>query len=255
MTWSPLDCHAHTVMSDGDLTVAEVVAVAKSRGVRPTVSDHLSRDVRGAVASVPGIRAYLDELDRHPVMRAGEFCWHDSLWRDLAADVAARFTHRIGSLHGIHLPDGRLAHAFSSRWPSGLTPAAYMDAHADNAERLTREMPVDILAHPTLVAIPLRAIPPEELWSEAHEERLVRALAAAGIAFELNTRYPPHERLVRRALASGVRLSLGSDGHTRAQVADVAFGLALARSLGVRDEDLYDPAVHGSRTEHVATRD
>jgi hypothetical protein len=45
-----------------------------------------------------------------------------------------------------------------------------------------------------------------------------------------------------------VRLSLGSDGHSREQVADVAHPLALARSVGVRDEDLYDPTRHGSRT-------
>ena len=32
------------------------------------------------------------------------------------------------------------------------------------------------------------------------------------------------------------------------QVADIAHPLALARSVGVRDEDLYDPTHHGSRT-------
>jgi histidinol phosphatase-like PHP family hydrolase len=57
---------------------------------------------------------------------------------------------------------------------------------------------------------------------------------------------------VRRAADTGVRLSLGSDGHSREQVADVAHPLALARSLGVRDEDLYDPTRHGSRTGAVA---
>jgi len=83
---------------------------------------------------------------------------------------------------------------------------------------------------------------------EAHEERVVRALRDAGIAFEISNRYRPHPRIVRRAAEAGVRLSLGSDGHSREQVADVAHPLALARSLGVRDEDLYDPTRHGSRT-------
>jgi histidinol phosphatase-like PHP family hydrolase len=54
---------------------------------------------------------------------------------------------------------------------------------------------------------------------------------------------------VRRAVDRGVRISLGSDGHTAEQVGDVARPLALARSLGVRDEDLYDPRRHGSRTQ------
>jgi hypothetical protein len=47
-------------------------------------------------------------------------------------------------------------------------------------------------------------------------------------------------------------VSLGSDGHTREQVANVAKPLALARSLGVPDEALYDPVRHGSKTQHRA---
>ena len=62
----------------------------------------------------------------------------------------------------------------------------------------------------------------------------MNALFHAGIAFEISNRYRPHERLVKRAHDRGVRLSLGSDGHTRAQVGDLAFPLgdgacALAR--------------------------
>jgi histidinol phosphatase-like PHP family hydrolase len=107
---------------------------------------------------------------------------------------------------------------------------------------------VDVFAHPTLLPIPIRGIPLEELWTEEREERAVEALRRAGIAFEVSNRYRAHERFVRRAAQRGVRLSLGSDGHTRAQVGDLAAPLAMARAAGVRDEDLYDPFVHGSRT-------
>ena len=111
-------------------------------------------------------------------------------------------------------------------------------------------MPVDVLAHPTLLPLPLRARPLEELWTEPREERAAAALRDAGVAFEISNRYRPHERFVRRVVDAGVRLSLGSDGHTAAQVADVAWPLAVARAIGVPDEELYDPAVHGSRTGH-----
>ena len=123
-----------------------------------------------------------------------------------------------------------------------------MEAHVSSLESLARDMPVDVFAHPTLVSPSLREIDPHDLWSEAVEERLVSALHDAGIAFEISNRYRPHERLVRRAADAGVRLSLGSDGHSRQQVADIAFPLALVRSIGVRGEDLYDPMRHGSRT-------
>jgi histidinol phosphatase-like PHP family hydrolase len=72
-------------------------------------------------------------------------------------------------------------------------------------------------------------------------------LAKAGIAFEVSNRYRPHERFVRRAVAEGARLSLGSDGHAPEQLGDIAFSLALTRAIGVPDESLYDPSVHGRR--------
>ena len=228
-------------MSDGALDVPELIARVTGRGVRPSVSDHISRDVTGAVDSVDAIRDYLDELDRYPVARGGEFCWHDDLWRELPDDLASRFTHRLGSLHAIFLDDGALVHAFSRRFPSSLTRDAYMDALVTNAERLAATMPVDILAHPTLVNLTVRRVPAEELWTEEREQRLVDALFAGDIAFEISARYQPHERLVRRAVGRGVRIALGSDGHTFDQVGDLTFPLALARHCGVRDEDLFDP--------------
>lgn len=256
MSWQPLDCHAHTTFSDGSLTVEELIERARRRGVRPSVADHLSRDVTRSIKDVEGVRKYLTTLEQYDVCRAGEFCWHDSLWRELPPDVVRRFTHRIGSLHAIWLPNGTRVHAFARKLPSGLTPDAYMSAHVDNLERFAREMPVDILAHPTLIAASLNDRPPEEVWRESDEERAVEALYAAGIAFEISNRYPPHERIVRRAVDRGVRISLGSDGHSPAQVADVGRPLALARSLNVPDDELYDPRRHGSKTtapEHQRT--
>ena len=250
--WRPLDCHAHTRMSDGALDVDELIAAVRARGARPGVSDHISRDVRGALDSVEAVRGYLDTLDRYDVARGGEFCWHDDLWRELPDELARRFTHRLGSLHAIFLPGGATVHAFAARLPAGLTPEAYMDAHLANLERFAREMPVDVLAHPTLLPLPLRERPLEELWTEDREERAVEALHRAGIAFEVSNRYRPHERFVRRAAARGVRLSLGSDGHTAEQVGDLAFPLALARRVGVREAELYDPYAHGSRTLDVS---
>lgn len=246
--WQPLDCHAHTTMSDGALDIDTMIAAVRARGVRPSVSDHLTHDVSGAPSSVVAVAAYLDEVERRDALAAGELCWQDGLWRELPATLWRRFSHRLGSLHAVFLEDGSMLRAFGRALPAGMAPECYIDALVANAERLAREMPVDILAHPTLVPLSLRALPSEELWSEANETRLVDALYGAGICFELSNRYRAHRRLVERAVARGVRLSLGSDGHTLDQVGDVAWPLALARDLGVRDEDLYDPARHGSRS-------
>lgn len=247
MSFQPVDCHAHTTFSDGVLSVEQLIEQVRSRGTRPSVADHASRDIRGAIHSIEALGVYLDTLEQHDVLRGAEFCWHDHLWRELPDDMAARFTHRLGSLHAIFLPDGGVMHAFSSPWPSGLDPQDYMDAHLANLERFAAEMPVDILAHPTLLPMALRKHPLEELWTEAREERAVAALARAGIAFEISNRYRPHERFVRRAVAAGVRISLGSDGHSLEQVGDVAWPRQIANAAGARDEDLFDPLRHGRK--------
>jgi histidinol phosphatase-like PHP family hydrolase len=265
--WRPRDCHAHTTFSDGTLSPEALVAIVAARGARPTVADHCSRDVSLAVKSVPALEGYVAALERvraevPDLAVSGEFCWHDDLWLDLPPALWRRFTHAVGSLHAIVLPEtlatvgapgtfavrGQAAvHMFQRPWPDGLAVDAYMDAHVATLERFAREMPVDILAHPTLLPLALRSRPLEELWTEPREERAVHALAAAGIAFEVSNRYRPHERFVRRAVEAGVRLSLGSDGHTAEQVGDVAWPLALARASGAHDAELYDPLAHGRR--------
>ncbi len=254
MSWQPVDCHAHSTLSDGALTVSQIVERGQQLGVRPSVTDHISHDVALGPRDVDAVERYLEELERYPVLRGGEFCWHDTLWREIPPELTRRFTHRIGSLHAVILADGRRVHSFSRRFPAELSLAAYMEVLIDNLERLTLEMPVDILAHPTLLPLAFRQHPTEEVWTEAHEERAARALRSAGIALEVSARYRPHERLVRCAVDAGVRISLGSDGHSPEQVGDVSWSLALTRSLGVRDEELYDPCVHGSRTGFFAKR-
>ena len=246
-SWQPLDCHAHTTLSDGVLTPEQLVERVRSRGVRPTISDHVSTDIALGIKTVAAARDYLEAIEPLDVYRAAEFCYHDTLWRELPADVTDRFTHRIGSLHAVDLGNGDWVHAFQPGMPSGLTLPAYMEGYMTTLERFASEMPVDILGHPTLLHSSVRRLPHEEVWTEGMEERVVEALHAAGIAFEISSRYRPHERIVRRAMERGVRISLGSDGHRDEQVGEISFSLALARALGIEDADLYDPAVHGRR--------
>ncbi len=51
---------------------------------------------------------------------------------------------------------------------------------------------------------------------------MVQLFAEWSLVFEVSSRYRPHERLVRRAVDAGVRLSLGSDGHSAEQVGEIS---------------------------------
>lgn len=244
--WQPLDCHAHSTCSDGVLSPDDVIAASTARGVRGTVSDHASRDVRFAIKSPEAMDEYMNSIAHLPY-RSAEFCSHDALWRDLTPAQMSNLTHRVGSLHAFTLDDGSLVRMFQKEMPSGLSHRAYMSRHVAAIEALAASMPIEVFAHPTLVPHALRSIPGEELWSESDEERLVTALQRSGIAFEISNRYRAHSRIVQCAIAHGVRISLGSDGHQREQIGNLEWPLALTRSLGVPDAALYDPLAHGTR--------
>ena len=244
--WQPLDCHAHSTCSDGVLTPDEVVATAAARGVRGTVSDHASRDVRFAIKSPEAFDAYSEQI-AHLSYRSAEFCLHDSLWRELSPAQLGRLTHRIGSLHAVTIEDGTLVRMFQKELPAGLTRRAYMRRHLAAVDLLADTMPIEIFAHPTLVPHELREMPAEDLWDEADEEQLVEALYRNGICFEVSNRYRAHQRLIQRVVSRGVRISLGSDGHQREQIGNLAWPLEVTRALGVSDAALYDPLVHGTR--------
>lgn len=241
------DLHAHSTLSDGDLAPAEVARLAAERGVRIGIADHVStRNLERFVSNIERLRAYFRAVEPLPVWVAGEFCWCDVMWRELPGEMMDRFDYRIGSNHGFVLAGGD----FLSPWAQALPPAwaarpeAVMDAIADNLCEMVRTMPIQIAAHSTLLPPALLRLEPdvEAWWTEAREDRYVDALADSGVALEISNRYRlPHDRLLRKAGEAGVRFSLGSDGHTRAQVARLEWSVQTAMRVGVSAGELFVP--------------
>jgi histidinol phosphatase-like PHP family hydrolase len=232
-------------MSDGDLTLAEVAARAVELGVEVGIADHVStRNVERFVSSEPRVREYLDALEDAPVFRAAEFCWCDELWKDLPAEVMDRFDYRVGSNHGFYLPDGTMGSPWWQKLPEpwNARPQEVMDVMVANLCDMVTTMPIQIAAHSTLTPPALFDLEGDvdAWWTDEREDRYVEALAASGVALEISNRYRlPHDRLLGKALQAGVRFSLGSDGHTRAQVAQLGWAEETARRVGVTDRELF----------------
>ena len=71
--------------------------------------------------------------------------------------------------------------------------------------------------------------------------RLVEAAAASGTYLEVNAqprRLDLDAEMARRALASGVRITIGSDAHSESAFDFIRFGLLVARRAGARPEDV-----------------
>lgn len=241
------DLHAHTTMSDGDLPLDRVVELARERGVSIGIADHIStRNVKRFVATQPALEHYLDVLEEAPVFRSGEFCWCDHMWSSLPSELMDRFDYRIGSNHGFWLPDGSIASPWWQELPPpwDQQPHRLMDIMVHNLCDLVRTMPVQILAHPTL--LPPALLDLEEdvhaWWTEELEDRFIQSVAESGVALEISNRYRlPHRRLLAKAREAGGRFSLGSDGHKESQIGRLEWAVAAAREVGIRDSDLFTP--------------
>jgi histidinol phosphatase-like PHP family hydrolase len=232
-------------MSDGDLSLARVAERARELGVQVGIADHVSsRNVDRFVSSEPRVRAYLDALEGADVLRSGEFCWCDELWKELPAEVMDRFDYRVGSNHGFYLPDGTMGSPWWQRLPAPWDgrPQEVMEIMVANLCDMVRTMPIQIAAHSTLTPPALFDIEGDvdAWWTAEREDRYVDALAESGVALEISNRYRlPHDRLLGKALQAGVRFSLGSDGHTDAQVVRLEWAVETARRVGVTDRDLF----------------
>lgn len=242
-----VDLHVHTSMSDGDLPLRRAVEAAAEKGVVLGIADHVSRRNPGKfVATARELESYLAALEAEAVLRGGEFCWCDDLWRELSAETAGRFDYRIGSNHGFWLPDGSMGSPWWQQLPQAWNgrEQELMDVMVANLCDLVRQMPIQILAHGTLLPPALLSREPDldHWWTEEREERLVAALHTSGVALEISNRYRlPHERLLARARDAGVRFSLGSDGHRQEEVGRLEWSLATARRLEIGEERLFLP--------------
>ncbi len=241
------DLHVHTSMSDGDLSLSEVVEIAAGRGVRIGIADHVStRNPTRFVASRDAFVTYVEALEAVPVLRGGEFCWCDPLFQQLPPGLLDRLDYTIGSNHGFALPDGSMA---SPWWKS--VPETWqgredelMELMVLNLCDLARNMGVQIVAHPTLTPPALLKLEPDVMawWTEEREDRFIEATLDGGVAIEISNRYRlPHDRLLRKACEAGAKFSLGSDGHTVAQVARLEWAVEAAGRAGIRRADLFVP--------------
>lgn len=242
------DLHVHTTMSDGSLELEDVIEVARQRGVVVGIADHAStRNPDLFVSNSRKLSAYLEAIESAPVLRAAELCWADPFSEQVVTgDDFGRFDYLIGSNHGFRLPDG----SFGSPWWRTLPgewasrPDQLMDAMVDNICDLITQMPIALIAHPTLTPPALFALDPdvEAWWTEEREARVIEAAVKAGVALEISNRYRlPHDRFLTRAREAGATFTLGSDGHELHQVACLDWALETARRNGIGDEMMYLP--------------
>lgn len=215
--------HCHTNYSDGTNTVRQVAEACRAAGYRYVgITDHSQAAAYAGGLSADDVARQCDEIDevnaRLEGIRVLKGIEADILQDgalDYPGDVLDRLDFVIGSIHSRF----NLARAEMT----ARMLAAMDDPH------------LTIIGHPTGRLLLSRD--PYALDLDA----VIAKAAATGVAIEINA--DPHRldldwRALPQAKAAGVAISIGADAHNLAGIANVEFGVGIARKGGLGADDI-----------------
>ena len=231
--------HCHTRASDGTNTVAELAEACRAQGYAwMGITDHSKAAAYAGGLSVADLQRQADEIDAFNATGPGIRVLK-GIEADILADgvldyedpVLARLDFVIGSVHS----------RFSQ---SRAEMTARVLAAMDNPH-------LAILGHPTG-----RLLLSRDPYQVDMDAVIAKAIAR-GVAIEINA--DPHRldldwRLLREARDAGLRISIGADAHNLAGIANVPFGVGIARKGWLTRADVLNTLPVEGFLTHVTAR-
>jgi putative hydrolase len=229
------DLHVHSIHSDGSMTVEEIVEAANRKGYLVGIADHASPEDK--IVHDAHLVSYLDHLERYPVYRSIEL--DVELGADLSPTCLDKLDYVIVGVHFLTID--RIQTFFWDPLALIPDPDRFVETYIATATTAMAHMRMEILAHPTLLPITLRA-ESARLWTPGRVSRLVRAAVENHVALEISGHWLlPSEELLREGLRQGAMFSLGSDGHGPDSMCDLAYPLAMVKALGIGPDRIFTP--------------
>jgi DNA polymerase (family 10) len=215
--------HCHTSASDGSNSVEQIAHACHAAGYHYAgITDHSRAAAYAGGLSVDAIHRQWDEIDGVNATLAG-FRILKGIESDILVDgtldypddVLAGFDFIIGSIH--------------SRFNLTRDEMTNRVCRAMDSPYLT------ILGHPTGRLLLSRDAYPIDL------SRVIAKAAETGVAIEINA--DPHRldldwRMLGEARERGTMISIGADAHSTAGLANVEFGVGIARKGGLGPEQV-----------------
>ena len=233
-----LDLHIHSRFSDGDSAIQEIASAARVKGlIAAGVADHYVSGLPGGRGRMGRgkLKEYLSQATAAGLLKGVEVDIYDDGGVSLDPSEKPLFDYVIGGVHEI---DGVEFWGDPSPIPY---PERFVEAMRAALVEAIEGGLIDVVAHLTWLPEDIRGME-AHLITDDWVESVVRAAASKGVAIEVSGAWMvPDERVVRRCLKEGVKLSLGSDAHRASEVGNLSYPLKLLARLGAGVEDLFIP--------------
>ncbi len=232
--------HCHSDWSDGGATLAEMAEAARALGLTYLgIADH-SRSAGYAGGLTPDrVRRQWDEIDALNLTSGGKFRLFKGTECDILTDGSLDFPDAI--LEGF---DYVVASVHSN---FGLS----RQAMTDRIRRAVSHPLVTMLGHPTGRLLLARDGYAVDL------DAVIEAAAEAGTMIEINAN--PH-RLdldwvhARKAASAGVSIAINPDAHSTKGLADLDYGVGIARKAGLTPAQVFNAGTLQTVTNALESR-
>ena len=218
------DFHTHTLYSDGECLASSIAEAAEASGLAAVaITDHGPELSVGIdPAKIPLMLQDIESAREDaniPVLAGMEA---NVINVNGAIDLCDEVIKKLDILMiGLHTLEGATQEELAKNYFLAIM----------NAMRNNR---VDVVAHPFWLHNNLAPyLSPEDI------DEFVELAAETGAAIEINSKYRvPDEEFLRACLREGVKLSIGTDAHTTAEVGMVDWQMAVLKRIGAKEDDL-----------------
>lgn len=226
------DAHIHSTFSDGKLEVSQIVEIAKRKGIRVGIADHVGSTY--SLNSQKLILDYLDDLKKYPVKRSMELNINEDF--PLNDEILRETDYIIG---GVHYEGKTLVGI------EGITtdrPQLFIETVIELMLTAMEGRKMNILSHPTCLPNSLKHMS-NELFTISRCDEIISTAIKNNIYLEINNLFQvPDTKFIDRALRAGARFSLGSDGHLPEAVCNLRHPEKMVYESGIPMERIFQEA-------------
>ncbi|GKX28557.1 PHP domain-containing protein [Vallitalea longa] len=240
-----VDLHTHTIFSDGDTSVDEILEVAKGLGYKIGISDHV---FCSKMTTMKAIEEYLDRLTEYNVYKGIEANIGDyTKWSDR---VLGKLDYVISSIHTYNDNiDERtwLSAYFGYRAGHRKDYVQQYDSSdnkyilegiLDTVKKTFQKTRVDILGHCTVLPFYEQLL--EDNYIESWEEELLTLCEKYKVAIEISGLWKePNQNFIKHALDKDILFSFGSDCHRKSEICNLKYPLQIIKKLNISEDKIF----------------